>query len=224
MLKAIRSRLNAMSLVAVLALVFAMTGGAYAANKYLITSTKQIKPSVLKQLQGKAGVSGAQGPAGPGGATGPGGAQGPAGPQGPAGLPGKNGENGKPGKEGSPWTAGGTLPSGKTETGAWAANPAEGAEQVIPMSFGLPLAAELESGKVHIAPNAECPGTAKEPKANPGNLCVYTGEDLGGHVELTSILKPYAIESGAGTAGAILATKGAGTPPVAWGTWALTAE
>jgi hypothetical protein len=33
-----------------LALVFAMTGGAYAARKIIITSTKQISPKVLKKL------------------------------------------------------------------------------------------------------------------------------------------------------------------------------
>jgi hypothetical protein len=74
-----------------LALVFAMSGGAYAAKKYLITSTKQISPKVLKQLQGKAGPAGAPGPAGPAG---------PAGPQGPAGANGKDGANGAPGAPG----------------------------------------------------------------------------------------------------------------------------
>jgi hypothetical protein len=74
-----------------LALVFAMTGGAYAAKKYLITSTKQISPSVLKSLHGKAGPAGAQGPAG---------AVGPAGPQGAAGAPGKDGTGGKDGAVG----------------------------------------------------------------------------------------------------------------------------
>jgi hypothetical protein len=78
-----------------LALVFAMTGGAYAANKYLITSTKQISPKVLKALAGKpgargpAGTQGPAGPAGPAGAkgeTGPGGKEGPAGKEGPSGV------------------------------------------------------------------------------------------------------------------------------------------
>ena len=75
-----RLRLSPATVIAGLALVFAMTGGAYAAKKYLITSTKQISPSVLKQLQGKAGAAGAPGAAGAQGA------QGPAGPAGPAGL------------------------------------------------------------------------------------------------------------------------------------------
>src|SRR5437763_16587897 len=57
--------------VALFALFFAMGGGAYAAKHYLITSTKQISPKVLKALKGKAGkpgAAGATGPAGPAGA------------------------------------------------------------------------------------------------------------------------------------------------------------
>ena len=53
-------RLSPASALALAALFFALGGGAaVAANHYLITSTKQIKPSVLKQLKG------ARGPAGP---------------------------------------------------------------------------------------------------------------------------------------------------------------
>src|ERR1700684_2101889 len=97
MLSALRSRVTYANVTATLALLFAMTGGAYAAKAYLITSTKQIKPSVLKSLQGKAGAKGANGapgatgPAGPGGPAGAGtpGSQGPAGPQGSAGPKGE---------------------------------------------------------------------------------------------------------------------------------------
>jgi len=42
------------NVVSTLALLFAMTGGALAASHYVITSTKQIKPSVLKKLTPKA--------------------------------------------------------------------------------------------------------------------------------------------------------------------------
>jgi hypothetical protein len=76
-----------------LALVFAMTGGAYAANKYLITSTKQISPKVLKALAGKPGAKGSAGPAGPAGLAGATGKEGPAGKEGPTGKNGSNGEN-----------------------------------------------------------------------------------------------------------------------------------
>jgi hypothetical protein len=138
--------------IATLALLFAMSGGALAASKFLITSTKQIKPSVLVQIKGKSGkegslgaqgpggpqgpagsngkegapgAAGAQGPAGPKGATGAAGAAGPAGPKGAAGATGPQGPTGSAGPtgpEGSPWTAGGTLPKGQTETGTWAIN------------------------------------------------------------------------------------------------------
>jgi hypothetical protein len=104
MLSAIRRRMRVTPamVIAGLALVFAMTGGAYAAKKYLITSTKQISPSVLKQLQGRAGApgtAGAQGAQGPAGPAGPGGPAGSAG-QGPAGPAGEKGASGAEGKAG----------------------------------------------------------------------------------------------------------------------------
>ncbi len=74
-----RKRLSYANVAATLALVFSMTGGAMAANHYLISSTKQIKPSILKKLKGNRGAKGPQG------AQGAQGAQGGAGPQGPAG-------------------------------------------------------------------------------------------------------------------------------------------
>jgi hypothetical protein len=61
MLSRLRGQVNASTVVATLALVFAMSGGAYAASHYLITSTKQIKPSVLGQLKGKTWVDRARG-------------------------------------------------------------------------------------------------------------------------------------------------------------------
>jgi hypothetical protein len=52
-----RIRLSYANVVATLALVLAMSGGAIAATHYLITSTKQISPRVLKKLKGFQGVA-----------------------------------------------------------------------------------------------------------------------------------------------------------------------
>ena len=93
MFSGVRRRMSYANVVATLALVFAMSGGALAASKFLITSTKQIKPSVLAQLKGKAGKNGAPGVAGPAGAAGTQGAQGNPGGSGKDGAPGAPGEN-----------------------------------------------------------------------------------------------------------------------------------
>jgi hypothetical protein len=99
MFQRLRKHLTPSTFIAFIALAFAMTGGAYAASRYVITSTKQISPKVLKSLQGKSGVSGAAGAQGSAGAAGP---QGPSGPAGPAGV---QGEAGAPGANGASVTS-----------------------------------------------------------------------------------------------------------------------
>ena len=149
-----RRHLSFANVIATLALVFAMSGGAYAAKHYLITSTKQIKPSVLASLHGKQGPNGG---AGATGATGPKGDRGPAGPQG---------------------TYPTALPSGQTETGVWGGGyTAPGAEEPYreAATFAIPLAAPLPAGHVSYVAGAtglHCPGRGQ---ADPGFLCVYQG-------------------------------------------------
>jgi hypothetical protein len=152
-----RFRPTPSGVIATIALVLAMSGGAYAAKRYLITSTKQISPTVLKALKGvggKTGATGAIGPAGPAGSVGPTGAAGsgtagPAGLAGPAGPQGKEGEKGAKGTTGSPWTAGGTLPAGATETGVWTLGevPSTGVFVKTSISFSIPLAAPITNAE-----------------------------------------------------------------------------
>jgi hypothetical protein len=75
-----RRRITYANVAATLALVFSMTGGALAANHYLINSTKQINPKVLKKLRGRTGATGKLGAAGPQGAAGKNGVNGERGP------------------------------------------------------------------------------------------------------------------------------------------------
>ena len=86
---------------------------------------------------------------------------------------------------GSPWTAGGVLPKGATETGTWAYGPLPVLAEVggeksgsewVAMPFAVPL---KEAPAVHFFEEGEggteeCPGSAGEPEAAEGNLCVYT--------------------------------------------------
>jgi hypothetical protein len=113
-----RKRLSYANVVATLALVFAMSGGAMAANHYLITSTKQINPKVLKKLTGKTGKTGAAGTTGAIGKEGPQGKEGTAGKEGPLGKEGAAGKEGKEGAAGSAIAYAHVLANGEVEKGS----------------------------------------------------------------------------------------------------------
>jgi hypothetical protein len=232
MFSALRRRihLSPATVIAGLALVFVMTGGAYAAKRYLITSTKQISPSVLKSLQGKAGaagpagVAGGLGPQGPAGPAGPAGSAGPSGAKGETGAAGAKGEKGTTGAKGangSPWTAGGVLPPEATETGTYQIASVTGAPTYAGefiagnISFPIPLSAPLDSkhtifvSEKEKAPaeceNAEHPGAASvaNPEAGPGYLCVFEGRSFGLKHEMFFAL-PSAAGEGALVSGTII--------------------
>src|ERR1700720_3767609 len=95
MFAAMYKRLTFANVGITIAVVLAMSGGAYAAGKYVITSTKQISPKVLKALKGNAGAKDLQGSIGPSGPAGP---TGPQGPEGKAGTAGNEGAQGKDGQ------------------------------------------------------------------------------------------------------------------------------
>src|SRR6266550_3739047 len=105
MRKSPRRHLTYANVTATLALVFAMSGGALAAKHYLINSTKQISPKVLKALKGKSGKAGATGKEGPAGKDGAPGATGKEGLRGAEGAPGSTGKDGPKGEEGPPGSA-----------------------------------------------------------------------------------------------------------------------
>jgi hypothetical protein len=118
------------------AAVLALAGGAWGANKYLITSWTQVQPGVLKgaNMQDKSiglrkltsgardalrGQQGPQGPVGPTGARGPIGPQGGSGPIGPQGDRGPVGPTGARGPIGPQGERGPVGPTGATgATGA----------------------------------------------------------------------------------------------------------
>ena len=151
-----------------------------------------------------------------------------------------------------PWTAGGTLPSGKTETGAWSLTANEQDEETsvyVPLSFSIPLKSEesktktpviasshvhfFAQGEVAMAGNGCGTGSGAKPEAEPGNVCVYTTDGGENAANITSSLIAFRDPSfprsiGAGATGALLliaVPKGfvSGGKEFATGTWAVTA-
>jgi len=96
MFSPLRNRFGIPGVISVIALVFAMLGGAYAANN---SSDNGKATASAKAKKGPRGPKGATGPAGPAGAQGP---TGPAGAKGDTGSAGANGTNGSIGTSGTP--------------------------------------------------------------------------------------------------------------------------
>ena len=269
MFSTLRTRFGIPGVISVIALVFAMFGGAYAASNS--SGGGKATASAAKGKPGPRGKTGKTGPAGPQGPAGPAGPAGAKGDTGAAGSPGTsvkneaeakganckeggtklvgtsttyacNGEKGAPGAPGAPgepWTLGGTLPSEATETGAWYMRGEEKTSQTMPIGWSIPLseadAASFDENDVHTvglesSPGGPCTGSAQNPTAPPGNLCIYTsdGEGFmsrfgpGVTIQMGSLASPaYGVSS----AGALIYTEEAAFTTSSWaeGSFAITA-
>jgi hypothetical protein len=238
MFSMMRQRFSVAGLIATLALVFAMTGGAVAAKKYLITSTSQISPSVLKKLKGKTGKAGTPGQAGA---------------KGDPGAPGSPGQAGQKGERGAEGPAGPLLEElggGQSLTGFWGTRAnGELIKAGASISFAFPVVPaptlyfineDGESGIFRTAHTPiepadagfltpelieeNCPGSPTGPTAEPGFLCVYTALLDGFEVE--SLLK--FINEAVPTSYGVMLPFTTPSPGVesatAKGTWAVTAS
>ncbi len=162
MFSTLRTRFGIPGVISVIALVFAMLGGAYAASNSSGGHGALASKKSHKAKKAKAGKRGPKGPKGATGPAGPAGAQGPAGPAGPKGDAGANGANGAAGATGAQGIQGvtgpqgpagetgftETLPAGKTETGNWSAiafnSEPEFTQPFSPISYSIPLAEPSE--------------------------------------------------------------------------------
>ncbi|HEY5815255.1 MAG TPA: hypothetical protein VIS95_02835 [Solirubrobacterales bacterium] len=204
MFSSFRNRFGIPGVISVIALVFAMLGGAYAANNSgsgdgeASASAKAKKgprgPRGPKGPAGLAGPAGPQGPAGPAGAKGDTGAAGatgktglqgatgatgPTGATGAAGATGATGATGPTGPEGSPWTAGGVLPSGKTETGSWGGLFDANEAFLTSISFALPLAADIAIANVKAVPKGGTPSASCDDGAGEASSAANPEADAG---------------------------------------------
>jgi len=246
MISRIHSKLGTAGLVvAIVALVVALTGVAFAAAGLNSKQKKEVK-KIAKQFAGKNGAPGATGPQGP---------------KGDAGPAGKDGTNGAPGQSvtGAPIAAGGacgaqtgvkytlgatptnvcngatgfteTLPSEKTETGAWAfGSTANDQPQYVPISYNIPLEAAPEVHVIQVnglekvlnpgfeeIEQPDCPGTPAEPLAEPGAACLYT------KAEENVLVFRYPDLSSSFATGAVIGIVITSAGANARGTWAVTA-
>jgi hypothetical protein len=238
--------------VAILALVLAMVGGAYAAGALTGKQKKEVE-KIAKKFAGRPGTNGSPGAKGDPGAAGSNGASGAAGKSvvtSAAAVPGEcptgttgtkfeiegsgspshvcNGKNGKDGETG--FTE--TLPEGKTETGTWTIGmPVEGfAAAAAAISFPIPLPEALPAEIRHAGagPTTNCPsalgefGQYEKPEAAPGHLCIY--ESYSENASGLGIVDPETFGGQeAGEVGVVLEAHAEAPNALAAGTWAVTA-
>jgi hypothetical protein len=246
MFSALRKQMTPATALAFTALVFAITGGAFAAKgsggggapakaTASVTSTHHaVAAKKLKKKTSSAGKPRPRGPAGPSGPAGPAGSEGPAGPAGAKGEPGAAGKEGSAGKgeKGETGTAGPqgpagpegsfdkTLPAGKTLEGEWSMlqyAAGSGFEGIVAtsVSFGIPLSrlpvphlirvgggepVVNEKGEEEVVPSTQCTGSAADPTASPGSLCIYTSGELNAVKHTGPLILPRVCAFGAQTA------------------------
>jgi hypothetical protein len=220
MLRRIHNRLGTAGLVvAVVALVVALAGAAFAAGGL----TKQQEKQVVKIAKKYAGKQGPQGPAGSPGAKGD---QGPKGDRGEKGEKGEMGEKGEKGEKGDAGPTETQLPSGKTLRGLWLLNEKGIEEPFVTISYALsiepsPVATYIPiGGPVEPGDAIRCPGTADDPEAKAGNLCVYEAfinEGFFSSFQTETSEKPFGARLQFGGFGS-------GSNPLARGSWAVTSE
>ena len=274
MLSPLRNRFGIPGVISVVALVFAMLGGAYAASnndngKATASAKAKRGPKGPKGATGPAGPAGPQGPAGANGKDGANGANGSNGAPGAPGADGADGQSvtvedepavigecgdqagveltsvsgtdyvcdGADGAPGNPWTAGGTLPPNATETGIYAIQSTQaetdGGFAQENISFPIPLSAAQASATSAIYVPAEntttdhCSaapinGTAADPKAESGYLCVYEASPILNGSLLTVTDVTGAAFNQPGISGAVLLFAITADPMLANGSWAVT--
>jgi hypothetical protein len=157
-----RRRPTPATAIALVALFIALGGTAVAAGRYIITSTSQIKPSVLKQLRRHDGATGPAGATGQAGTAGQAGAQGAPGSatSGEKGATGNEGPSGKPGEPGPPGASGTSVVARARSVGA--VSSATETMTADPLAGGTwtQAANELDQLvlqlKVTVPPEAEC--------------------------------------------------------------------
>jgi hypothetical protein len=180
--RAALARVTGAHAIALLALVLAMTGGAYAAARI---GAKDIKRNAVRSrhiLNGAVGVSdlsptvrsalSRRGPAGP---VGPRGATGPRGPRGIRGLRGTTGPTGPAGPVPE------TVPAGRTLRGTFAVagNAAAIGDQLddaVTFQYAAASPPAVHVIAAGAAAPSECPGTPATPAAAAGHLCVFVAE------------------------------------------------
>ncbi|MGA8353438.1 MAG: hypothetical protein WB698_04650 [Solirubrobacteraceae bacterium] len=206
---------------------------------YVISSLGQISPSVRSMLKGANGKNGVNGTNGSSGLAGVAGKEGLMGKEGAAGKTGESvtTEELKVGDAhcklgGAKFTVGSatptfacngqtgftqTLPKGDSETGTWQiAVTKVPSLPLVSVSFAIPLSEKPakievvnENGKT-----TECPGTAAEPLAKPGVLCLFEAVNSG------KVKFEFALSYTAG----VLLEFGLVENEFAAGTWAVKAE
>jgi hypothetical protein len=196
-----RKHVTYANVVATLALVLALGGGTAWATGYIIVSTHQIKPSVLKSLRGN------RGPRGYTGANGTNGANGAAGPAGATGSAGSN------------LTAETVLPSGQSESGTYSGSGALTDDlDAINLQYTEPLASPISASNIveTTSTTSNCPGQGQ---AARGYLCLYdlvnSGANFQGPIVNSSLPSP--------DPGALLYYTSATPDSYVFGTWTVTA-